>query len=290
MNCPKCSQTVEAAASFCGNCGQPLKASRGFRRHFGHAGTPGYALAAPTHHNGEVKATASLLLGITGLVGCVFMAAVGLALGIAGLVMGTVARSQYKKGLSMAGSVISSLAILASLGVWVYAIQSDPRLNAETPVSHASSVAPAVSAASLATPCYSAGFIDELNVANDPGSCDMNAYNGRTLSSSTNAYKVYADKTGITTANNFMAVAKNALEKDVSTNLSSFTIDTQKVATFAGSPAYIVAASDRTSGVKVVEAAVLHKVANGENIFILVHATNSTSADLDILEAQWQWK
>ncbi len=288
MNCPNCSQPVEAGAVYCGNCGQSLQPTQPSPVA---VAMPSYAVAAPSRQSGELKALVSLLLGITGIVGGLFMALFGLLLGIAGLVSGTMARSTYKRGLSMAGLIASSLAIVVGLGVWIYAIQHDPRLNPDvTQVSHAPSTMPAVTADGLSTPCYTTGFVNQLNVSNNADSCDMNAYNGETLNTSTNAYKVYADKAQIETANAFLPVARNALEKDVANNLTGFKINSERVATFAGSPAYVVNASDQAHNVTVVEAAVLHKVGNGDNIFILVHATSGSTTDLDVLEAQWQWK
>ncbi len=287
MNCPNCSQQVEAGAVYCGNCGQALQA----RPSPVATAMPSYAVAVPSRQSGELKALVSLLLGITGIVGGLFMALFGLLLGIAGLVSGTMARRTYKRGLSMAGLIASSLAIVVGLGVWIYAIQHDPRLNPDaSQVSHAPSTLPAVTADGLSTPCYTTGFVNQLNVSNNANSCDMNAYNGETLNTSTNAYKVYADKAQIETVNAFLPVAKSALEKDVANNLAGFEIKSERVATFAGSPAYVINASDKVHDVTVVEAAVLHKVGNGDNIFILVHATSGSTTDLDVLEAQWQWK
>jgi len=254
-------------------------------------GVPGYALATPAQHTGEQKALLALLFGVAGIVGALFMAIIGLALGIAGLVMGTMSRSGTKRGLSTAGLFISSLAILASLAVWTYAIKHDPALqqSASQPTSH-NVTAPAVSASDLSTPCYSAGFVDKLNVSNSPNSCDMNAFNGSSLDTSTNAYKVYADQSSAANTNNFTSIVKPALEKDVKDSLPGFIVDREQAAQFAGSPAYIINTSDNAQGVALVEAAVLHPIGNGENIFILVHAAAGRTTDLSTLEAQWQWK
>lgn len=303
MNCPNCSQTVEAGAAYCGNCGQPLQKSRPLARFrnrgsqppaqiaLAPAGAPAYTLPVAAQQLGEMRAMVSVLLGITGIVGGLFMAIFGLLLGVSGLIAGTWARTTYRRGLSMAGLIFSSLAILVGLAVWIYAVQHDPRFNqGASKTGHSRSTTPAVAADNLNTPCYSAGFIDELNVTNSPDSCDMNAYNGQTLSSSTNAYKVYADTTQIASANNFMTLAKQALEKDVRQNLAGFEVDNQRVGSFAGAPAYIINASDRANNVTVVEAAVMRQVSNGQNVFILVHAASGTATDLDILESEWQWK
>ncbi|PIZ63600.1 hypothetical protein COY17_00455 [Candidatus Saccharibacteria bacterium CG_4_10_14_0_2_um_filter_52_9] len=285
MTCQNCTQSVEAGAVFCGNCGYPLQVNR-----HAVAQHPAYAVATPAQHRGETKALLSLLLGIIGIIGALFMALFGLVLGLAGLIMGTLSRSSVRRGISNAGLIFSSLAILTGLAVWTYAIKHDPRFDEHPPAATNQPAAPAIASADLSTHCYSTGFVDKLNVSNHSDSCDMSAFNGQTINSSTNAYKVYANTAQATTPNAFMGIAKQALEQDVHTNLSGFTIDSQQVGRFAGSPAYFVTASDQAHGIAIVEAAVLHQVASGENVFILVHAINGDKADLSVMEAQWQWK
>jgi hypothetical protein len=295
MNCQNCKEVIEPGAVYCGNCGQPVQPAAvpftPVQAAALAAGVPGYALATPSQHTGENKALLALLFGIAGIVGGLFMALVGLALGIAGLAMGTMSRSSTKKGLSTAGLAMSSVAILASLGVWTYAIKHNPASQKGTSQTAAHNInAPAVSASDLSTPCYSTGFVDKLNVSNAAGSCDMSAFNGTTLDNSTNAYKVYADRSPIANAKNFTSLVKPALEKDVKNNLPGFAVDSEQVAQFAGSPAYIVSTSNNAQGIALVEAAVLRQVNNGDNIFILVHAASGRTTDLSTLEAQWQWK
>ena len=286
MDCPNCHQPVETGAAFCGNCDQPVSAPSQTV-----AGVPSYALATPRQHAGETKALLALLFGLAGIVGAIFMALIGLVLGITGLVMGTMSRSSTKRGLSTAGLVMSSLAILSGLAAWTYATKHDAKLNqtAQSTSPH-NLTAPAVSAASLSTPCYSTGFTDKLNVSNAAKSCDMSAFNGPTLENSTNAYKVYADTSQTANARNFTSIVKPALEKDVHDSLPGFRIDSEQVAQFAGSPAYVVNTSNASQHVAVTEAAVLHQVGTGDNIFILVHAASGSTTDLSTLEAQWQWK
>ena len=295
MNCQNCKEIIEPGAGFCGNCGQPVQpmAEPFTPVHTAAlaAGVPGYALAKPSQHTGENKALLALLFGVAGVVGGLFMALVGLALGISGIVMGTMSRSSTKRGLSTAGLFMSSLAVLASLGVWTYAIKHNPATQKTASRTTAHSLnAPAVSASDLSTPCYSMGFVDKLNVSNASGSCDMSAFNGATLDNSTNAYKVYANQAPAANAQNFTSLVKPALEKDVKNNLPGFAVDSERVAEFAGSPAYIVSTSNNAQGIALVEAAVLRQVNNGDNVFILVHAVTGRTTDLSTLEAQWQWK
>ena len=292
MNCQKCNQPVETGAAYCGNCGQAMQSRQSLATSMlSSAGVnaPSYAVAPPKSRTGETQALLSLLFGITGIIGALFMALLGLVLGLIGLVLGTLARSSAKSNLAKAGIIASSLAILAGLAVWIYAIENDKRFSQQSP-NISLPTAPAIAAATLSTPCYSTGFYDKLNVSHNLATCDMSAYNGPTLSTSSNAYKIYANKSDVTTTNAFMAIAKDALEKDVASNLAGFTVDSQQVGTFAGSPAYFINVSDKEQNVAVVEAAVFHLTPSGDNIFILVHAVNSEKADLGTLEAQWLWK
>ncbi len=294
MTCSNCKQITEAGAAFCGNCGQSLQA--GQSRPLAAAGigrltdnVPGYAFTTTGQQPGEVKALLALLFGITGIVGSLFMAVVGLILGVSGIVMGTMSRSSTKRSLSTAGLALSSVAILAGLAAWTYAIKQNPGSGQNSSQKPAKSTTPLVLTSDLSTPCYSVGFIDKLNVSNNSESCDMQAFNGPEISVSTDAYKIYVNKSSVDT-NAFTGVAKQALDKDVKNSLPDFRIISERTASFAGSPAYMVNAYNKAQGVAVVEAAVLRKAGNTSNVFILVHATNGKAAELNILESGWQWK
>jgi hypothetical protein len=291
MNCQNCQQPVEAGAAYCGNCGQAQQlAAQPIPVLAAAANIPAYALATPVQHAGETKALLSLLGGVIGLAGAMFYPLAGLILGIFGVVMGTMSRAASKHRLSTLGIIFSSLAIIGGLATWVYAYQQLQLEDKKKEDRMALTSAPAVTTADLSTPCYSLGFVSKLNVTNTVPSCDMVAFNGKTVNSSTDAYKVYANKIAITDASSFTTLAKQAIEKDIQTSLPGFVIDSQKVGSFAGSPAYVVVASDSAAKVTITEAAVLHETITGDNVFILVHAINDKSADLTTLEAQWQWK
>ena len=275
MECSNCHQTVEAGAAFCGNCGYKLTVTP--------AGA--YALAVPAQQKGETRALLAVLFGAVGLAGSVFMALVGLILGLTGLVLGTLSRRGPRRGLSTAGIILSSLSLLAGLAVWTYAFNQTNNVK----TAHSTS-GPTITANDLTTPCYSLGFTDRLNISHSGESCDMRAFNGQTIDTSTDAYKVYASQTALSSASSFTELAKNALEKDVKTNLPTFNVTSEHVGAFAGSPDYVVVATDQSSGVTVAEAAVFHQASGGDNVFILVHAITGNSSDFSTLEAQWQWK
>lgn len=217
------------------------------------------------------------------------MALLGLAFGLLGIAMGTMSRSSNRRRLSTLGLVFSSLALLAGIGVWIYAIQHQ-NTPAKTTTTNPIPSSISMVSADLSTPCYSVSFVDRLNISNHSGNCSMIAFNGQSLDNSSNAYKIFASQSQVHTESAFNTLAKTAIEKDVRDTLPSFTVNKEGVTTFAGSPAYAVYTSDTTHNVSLVEAAVLHETTAGDNIFIIVHAASGNSIDLNILESQWQWK
>lgn len=303
MNCPNCNQIVEEAAAFCGNCGHQLSLHTSSEKpasshiasvlaheprsgtHGVQEATPSYAIAAPLHHIGEAQAVLSVLLGVLGIVGAFFAALVGLTMGIVGLVFGTLARNSLHRRTSTAGIIASALAIVVSLGVWSFVIHKQNNLANAEPTKTSNAVA----SADVTTPCYATGFIETLNVTNTKDSCNMNAFNGQSLESSTKAYKVYANQIPAVNNETFNTFAKQAVQKDVAASLPGFTIDKEQFTNFAGSPAYVVYASDKR-GVVVTEAVVLRQTKAGANVFVLVQAASKGQADLSTLEAQWRWR
>jgi hypothetical protein len=292
MNCPRCHQPTETGAVFCGNCGfqlagtppQAPQQSQPFA-----TSVPAYATApASLPHTGDTKALISLIAGIFGIGGAI-IPIVGLVLGITGLVLGTLSRASHKKTLSMLGIIFSIIAILLSIAAWAYTIQHQKAEESRNKPSGSNSAAEA--SATISTPCYSVSFIQKMNTDHDQkDSCDVRAYEGTDIIASNDVYKVYGNEVAAINDANFNDVAKKAIEKDVSNTLSGFEIVSEGPSQFAGSPAYIAHAVNKKENIAVVEAAVLHKVDAGYNIFSLVHATKGSDTDLRVLETQWQWK
>lgn len=276
MQCKQCGEPVEADARFCGNCGTQLRAVL--------AGTPHYAHATAAYHVGEVQAWLSVLCGFLGIIGGLFMAILGLVLGLFGLAFGTMAHNSPRRQLSRVGIVVSSVAVLTGLMVWVYAASQDPDTQRVVgPVA-------ANQTAVVSTPCYAADFATKLTTQNSIGSCTMQAYNRSSLSNSTYAYKVFAHELEITDTEAFYDMAKAEAKEDLEDNLPGFAIDDEGITTFAGSPAYFVKVSDAETKTSVVETFVFHEVKHGENVFVIMHANGVKEADLQSLEAGWQWK
>jgi len=312
MNCPRCSQPIETGAAFCGNCGQSLQAapptsrspisqvinnqaaSAGPPPNFGisaaqagHIAVPAYALATKSQHRGEMTSLWSIICGVFGLGGALLIPVVALAFGITGVVLGTLTRHTPYRRMSTIGLILSSLAILGGLAGWAYNISQDPAMKEKT--SHTPPTSSSI-VADVSTPCYSMGFATKLTVKNDPDSCDLQAFDGTSYNDSEHIYKIYANNIKGLDESNLDASAKVALEKDIEKNLPGFEITSQGSTSFAGSPAYFARASNSTTGVGVIEAAVFHQTSNGYNSFLLLHGSYEKDINLDELEAQWQWQ
>ncbi len=257
---------------------------------WGMAALPSYALATTHPHN--TKMTLAIVFGALGIVGALFIPLIGIAFGITAAVLTTTSHTAVGRGLKITGIILSVLAILAGLGSWVYVVAHDPKLQSTTSTSSAASSPPSstsVSTATVTTPCYTVTFASNLNVENQSGSCEMNAYDGSSLASSSNIYKVLVTSAPTVTAANLPTIAKSAIEKDISTNLPGFSVTNEASGQFASSPDYEVKAAN-SSNVAVVEAAVIHSSSGGNNFFTLVHAENGSTTDLSGIENGWQWQ
>jgi hypothetical protein len=248
---------------------------------------PSYAIAYP--HPKQHWAAIALAVGIIGTVGGLLVPVIGVLLGLVGIILCTTSYRKTSKGLKIAALIFSITAMLVGLGVWVFLAAHDPKIHPATTVSQAGT-SNGASSLSVNTPCYSVTFTAQLNVNNSSGSCAMNAYNGNALTTSTDIYKVLSDETSGLTTDNFGAKAKTAVEADIAQNLPGFTITNEGSAFFAGSPAYLVQASQSGSGVSVIEEAVFHNSSGAQdNFFVLVHAENGQIADLNSFNNSWKW-
>jgi hypothetical protein len=250
------------------------------------AALPGYALDVP-HHYGT-KLVVALVLGIAGVVGALMIPLLGLGLGLAGLVLATTARRSAHSKLKLAGIVLSSLAIVAGLAVWASLVAHDAKLHST--FGGTSTGASTNGVAGTDTPCYSFSFISKFSVENTSATCSLNAYNANSLATSSDIYKVLSSAAPTLTAVNFAKISKDALEQDIHQSLPAFTITAEHPSQFAGSPAYTINAADSATNVAIQETTVLHTTAQGDNLFVLVHATSGSKTDLGELEANWLWK
>lgn len=311
MDCPNCKEPVEPGAAFCGNCGQALTAipapqSNTIKTAYETAsqtsaapvplGDPLAAGTTPLYTQVQAgraaagnKSVVALVIGVLGIVCAVFvMALIGLILGIIGVVLGTTARSHQKSILNMLSIVFASIALVISIGVWVINSAELYKQGAVTRSTPATSTSTAATGTSADTPCYTTGFATSLTIVTTSSSCNMQAFEGESFTTSNNVYQVYGDSVAQLTAGSFTELSKTAIEKDFAENLQQYKIVSQSATQFAGSPAYIVTGSDGTHA--VVEATVYHATAQGNNVFTIVHGLVGDTINLSELESGWQWK
>ena len=299
MICPNCNEPVEDGAQFCGNCGYKLddSASKTIAEtksklditEVEPADLPEYSVPDTNQQSKHFKAFMAIVFGLVGIVGALFFPLAGIVLGATGLVFATLSLRTVKKGLNIVGVIISLLALFTGIATWVYAVnhQNDVKQKAKSAVS-AVNTAPVLTASSITTNCYYVKLTIKFNIENPVGTCNINIFNGATFNLSTDAYKVYASTSNVS-AVEFIGLAKQAVEKDVKQSLPNFKITKEAVGTFAASPAYFVSSSN-DQGVNVIEAAVFHQTTDGENLFVVVHATSGAEANMNDLQLGWQWQ
>jgi uncharacterized Zn finger protein (UPF0148 family) len=247
---------------------------------------PAYAIAYP--HPKQHHAAIALALGIIGIGAGLIVAILGIFLGIAGIILSTTSYKKSSKGLKISSLTVSVLALLVGIGVWVHAVSTDPGDHSQKVVE--APTANGISVFSVTTPCYSVGFSTELNVNNLKGSCAMNAYNGASVSSSTDIYKVLTNHVSGLNQSNFAALTKKAIESDISKNLPGFNIFSESATQFAGDRAYYVQATDSVQNVAIIEEGILSSSKSSpDNLFVIVHVTEGSSTSLSNLQNTWQW-
>ena len=187
--CPKCNESVETGATFCGNCGYKLipnpqpqaTASHvysngpatntipAYRDVLAYPNMPAYAV--PLNHHKQHWGAMALALGILGIGSGMLIPILGIGLGISGIVLITMSYHLTHRRLMLASVTVSVLAILVGIGFWVNVVVHDPRLNlnANQPAATTSGTAKL----SVQTPCYSLSFNTVLNVNNSNGSCTL---------------------------------------------------------------------------------------------------------------------
>ena len=180
--CPKCNESVEMGATFCGNCGYrliPNPQPQGTASYVYSNGpatstkpAPMVALTAPNipsyaipiNHHKQHWGAMALALGILGVGGGMLIPILGISLGISGIVLITMSYHLTHKRLKIASLIVSALAILVGIGFWVNAIVHDPRFNLDSNQPAATTNGSAE--VSVQTPCYSLSFNTVFNVNN----------------------------------------------------------------------------------------------------------------------------
>lgn len=231
------------------------------------AGTnvPAYAMpnTAAAGHSGETRAIVGLVVGVIGIPAAL-LPIIGLILGITGVVLGTTARAKYKHLVSLLAIIFSTLAILASLGIWVYNVQRIEQARGGVGSSDTSSSG---SFKAVSTPCYDVKIDGGLNNY-QPSGCSFDS------ASADKEYTVQAMVKPEVTASNLSQYGPTAMQAGA--QAVNGTVDSGKLGQFAGSPAYIanISAANNQHG---IFALVLHQSANQQNVFLVAHVSKSLS-------------
>lgn len=313
MDCPRCGETVDTGAAYCGNCGAALttvaigvptspqtyeSATQAVEASVVATPTPlpAYAIASPSQHKAESGSMIALVLGVLALPGSI-VPLIGWILAAAAIIMATTARSKMpRKTLNNMAIGFGSLAVLLSGGVFAYNSQT---LNEQQPEAQLSSSAADPSdnmlavlsgdSSAITTPCYSVDAVGLGNVDSAANSCKAQAFNTDTLVASTNAFNIEGVVQENVNASNLAEVGQEIANTYLHTSMPDLTITSQNSGSFAGSPAYIIRGKS-AGNVTIEMALVLHAVSHGENIFVLAHAINDAQADLSQFESSWVWK
>lgn len=317
MKCPQCDEAVEPGAAFCGNCGRALTADTNSSDVAGSAPQPApidhapsdetvvaaaptplpaYAVVDPAESKREPKAMVGLIISIIAIPAAV-IPFLGVALAVMGIVVSARARSMTKRVMHHMSVGFAILALVLSVVAYMYNLQqynsqakSKDTVSAQQPADKGQAVAAQATIDKVIdTPCYSVVVPDLQNVDQVKDSCNTRLFNAETLAASDQVFTVDTVRQPSITAANFADVSKQLVENYVKNSLPDYTITAQRASTFAGSPSYVVSASNR-SKVSVQMAVVLRAVEHGENIFVLVHGLSEGQADISMVEKTWQWK
>ncbi len=279
--CIKCGLLVEPDAAFCGNCGQAQVGSPALSGGLALAKAgvlPVYAREALSiaARRGERMSIIGLLLGVMAVPVALFIPIAALALAVAGLVLSTIGRSQYRHSISLVAIIISIVGMLAGISVWGYALSQNQALSLSQGKISSTSQLMAVN-----TPCYTVK-IDSGLTNFSHNSCNFDA------SSGVEEFSVNAVSNPNVTPANLQAVAQRifaqAIPKSGGTYLSGMS------GTFAGSPSYIVYANNAAQNTRGVFAMVLHP-SSQDNVFIIGRAMRTVyTPTFGPLEQDWQWK
>lgn len=286
--CPRCKDSVEDGAIYCGNCGYKLNASKN-RKMVGNLalanGISVPAYAVPQTHHKQHWATMSLALSILAISFSYLVPILGLGLAIAALIMSTSSYRITHGWLRIIGIVASILAIMISIGFWVSAVIHNPKLSSTA--SQASKVT-----VSVITPCYKLTFLSLVNVNNPKGSCSLTADMGSKGDNSLDAINITASNVNNLNNKNFINYASNHLNNYLSNKRPSYLVTTSSGYYFANDPSYYVKAySSYTNTSIILESVYVNniKAINKDNYLVIRFINKGHSVNLNNIEKTWSW-
>jgi hypothetical protein len=242
-----------------------------------------YAAMAVPARSGETLAILAVLSGVIALPGALWPI-LGLVLGIASVVMGSLSLKTLKHKLGLVGMIIGIIAIVCSLGLWALNAANANKQHASTGQPSGAPVATTTTstgAQSVSTPCYDTTFPAALSVTGSTSTCTL------TAKTNTEGYAVNVATNNSITATTFANIAKQSIEttaKSIGINLTS-----EQNGLFSGSPAFIVQGTYAANNQKTIIAAIYHPSTHGENMYFIEHDVLSGAVDLNAIESDWKW-
>lgn len=316
--CPSCGKPTDPGAAFCGNCGQALvvqqvppvqvisvaessqaqpspivqvlnnqqPSSKSIPNNptpavVGAATLPAYAkeYVDSAARSGEIEATIGLLLGVISVPVALFIPVLALALGGAGIVLGTLGRSKYRHTLSLIAVIFPIIGILAGFAVFGIAASSN---TSQSLAQGSSGSATSASMLTVDTPCYRVKIDGGLKKFTH-NSCNFDA------ASRSEEFRVDAFSDPSITAANLNQVAPGIFQQAISKAGDAYISGAPGV--FANNPAYIIYAANVADGSKGIYAMVIHQSSSANNIYFISRVIRTTNTPVfGPMESNWQWK
>ena len=255
------------------------------------AAIPSYAVANPEQQKTETLSVIALVVSILSLPAALYPLG-GIVLAIAGLVMGTIARSHAKRVVNLIAIILSVVGILLSIAAFVYVATVYNKTHGSNATgSHSTNSGANASSRAVSTPCYKLSLPQLTTYDYNGTSCDFQSYNASTAAASSEAYAVFSSKQTSVNDGNFSAAAKAGAEEALKQQGSDVKLISESDTTFAGSKAYAVNATVGGASRGSVQMVVIyHPTNHGENLFVALHALNSGTPDVQSLSKAWEWQ
>ena len=246
---------------------------------------PAYASPIAMQKKGDGLATASLVLGILGLIGWI-VAIVGFIMGILALIFGTLSLKSSKRGFAIAGTILSIPVIGASIFSAVIGYQNYQKKHDTTKSSTSSNKTAVVKNAdeqTVSTSCYDIQLPKALKITQSPDNCSISGLDEVAGS--------FYTVVGLTVDQSTLDDLKTASRPDILNFLKSSpgsSIASEEQTTFRGDKAYhyVLKSAEGDQGNAIY---VAHK-SSTDNLFIFLRIEDNGEAGLDGLEQGLAWK
>ena len=295
MRCSNCNYEIDETEYFCGNCGQQLKpqltnnvtnnqlVSESLASNIGSTIIPGYARLQkiPRISKSSYVCLTAVILGIitTAFVSSI----VGLGFGLIALIAATFISRYHHLRQKILGIVMSVGIIVGTIFLFVH-YYDQPQLVSSSGTNSAITFTSMIN-----TNCYSFNLPSGYYLSHLTNNCSIMFYDGTSISTSNNFYKILSLNDVSLNSTNFVAIIKPLISQDVRKNLVNFHIIKERSDTFAGNLAYQVVATNNTNTLSIIEEGVYHP-STQNNLFDIIYASQNNKINLKVLQTNWLWK